>query len=102
MTMRNQTMKEPTTPDEVLALHKILRFDPQNYIKIVSRWIDENPKNSHAYFERHLGWMDVGEPRRALDDINKVIELDPKSSSFQARGDVYRHIGEYQKALEDY
>ena len=95
-------MKEPTTPEEVLALHKILRSDPQRYLKIVNGWINENPNNSHAYFDRHLAWMRIGELRRALDDVNKVVDLDPKSSSFQARADVYRHLGEYEKALEDY
>ena len=95
-------MKEPTTIEEVRELHKILRSDPQRYLTIVNQWIDENPKNSHAYFDRHLAWMRVGEPRLALDDINKAIELDPKSSSFQARGDVYRYLGEYEKAIADY
>lgn len=97
-----EAMREPTTPDEFLELHKILRRDPQGYLKIVNQWIDENPRNSHAYFDRHLAWMRIGEPLQALEDINKVIELNPKSSSFQARGDDYRHLGQYEKALEDY
>jgi tetratricopeptide (TPR) repeat protein len=95
-------MKEPTTTDEVLALHKILRKDPQRYLQIANDWIREDPHNSHAYFDRHQAWMRIGEPRRALDDLNKAIELAPRQSSFEARGDVYRHLGEYNKALDDY
>jgi tetratricopeptide (TPR) repeat protein len=46
--------------------------------------------------------MKIGEPRRALDDLNKVIEVDPTPVSFFSRGEVYRHIGEYEKALADF
>jgi tetratricopeptide (TPR) repeat protein len=103
--MRNETelVRDPTTPEELLAAHKILRADPQRYLRIVNEWIRENPTSSHAYFSRHLAWMHVGEPRRALDDLNKVIgfegEHDPMS--LMSRGLVYRHLGEYKKALED-
>jgi tetratricopeptide (TPR) repeat protein len=47
-------------------------------------------------------WMKIGDPRRALEDLNKVIELEPTPISFFSRGLVYRHLGEYEKALQDY
>ena len=95
-------MKEPTTPDEVLALHKILRSDPQRYLQIVNQWIEANPENPHAYFDRHQAWMRIGEPLRALDDLNKAIDLKRQPTSLEARGEVYRYLGEYEKALADY
>jgi tetratricopeptide (TPR) repeat protein len=97
-------MKEPTTPEELSALHKILRSDPQRYLGIVNKWIDENPRNSNAYFSRHFAWMQIGEPGKAIDDLNKGMELEhtPAPMSLLARGHVYRHLGEYEKALEDY
>lgn len=98
----NQRMKEPRTPAETLALHKILRSDPQRYLRIVNEWIQDNPENPHAYFDRHFGWMKVGEPLRALEDLTKVIELKPDMVSFLSRGEVHRHLGEYEKALEDF
>jgi tetratricopeptide (TPR) repeat protein len=101
-TSGNESIKEPTTPEEVLALHKILRSDPQRYLRIVNDWIDENSKNSHAYFERHFAWLKIGEPWRALDDLNKAIELNPEMVSFMSRGEVYRHLGEYERALDDF
>jgi tetratricopeptide (TPR) repeat protein len=102
--MKPQSMKQPTSPDEVLAMHKMLRSDPQRYLGIVNQWIADDPTNSSAYFDRHFAWMEIGEPDRALDDINKVIELEPKTRaiSFLARAHVYRHLGEYEKAIEDY
>jgi len=95
-------MNDPKSPEEVLALHKLRRSDPQRYIKIVDEWLREDPNNSHAYFGRHIAWMNIGEPQRALDDLNKVIEIDPEAVAFRSRGEVYRHIGEYEKALKDF
>jgi tetratricopeptide (TPR) repeat protein len=104
--MRNETelVTEPTTPEELLAAHKILRADPQRYLRIVNEWISKNPANSEAYFSRHLAWMRVGEPRRALDDLNKVIgfEGEHEPMFFWSRGLVHRHLGQYEKALEDF
>ena len=97
-----EPMKEPSTVEEVRALHRILRTDPQRYLRIVNSWIDTNPRNAHALWERHLGWMKTGEPRRALDDLNKAIELDPEPVAFRSRGEVHRHLGEYEKVVADF
>ncbi len=104
MSDRSELTKEPTTPEELLATHKILRSDPQRYLRIVNEWIKENPANIHAYFDRHSAWMRLGEPRLALEDLNTVIDLarEPDPISFFSRGLVYRHLGQYQKALEDF
>jgi tetratricopeptide (TPR) repeat protein len=95
-------MKEPTTPEELLELHKILRSDPQRYLKIVDGWIQDNPRNSHAFYDRHQAWMRIGEPRKALEDLNMAIGLWADQAALAARGNVYRHLGEYEKALDDY
>jgi tetratricopeptide (TPR) repeat protein len=95
-------MKEPTTAEEVKAFHDLLRSDPRRCLQIVNSWIEENPASPNAYFDRHLVWMKAGEPQRALDDLNKAIELQPDSMSFMSRGEVHRHLGEYEKALEDF
>jgi tetratricopeptide (TPR) repeat protein len=101
-TSGDESMKHPSTAEELLALHKILQSDPQRYLCVVNKWIDENPRNAHLYFERHLGWLKTGEPHRALDDLNKVIELDPEPVAFRSRGEIYRYLGEFEKALEDF
>ena len=95
-------MKEPTTPEELLELHKILRSDPQRYLQIVNEWIQDNPGNSHAFYDRHQAWMRIGEPRKALEDLNKAIALRTNQTALVARGEVYRYLGEYEKALNDY
>jgi tetratricopeptide (TPR) repeat protein len=99
---KTKTMKEPTTPEEVRALHQIMRTDPQRYLQLTSAWINANPNSPHAYFERHFGWLKIGEPQRALEDMNRVIELKPDQFDFFSRGCVYRQLGEYEKAIEDF
>lgn len=98
----NESTKEPRTAEEVRALHSMLRTDPQRYLRIINSWIEINPRNAHAFFERHLGWLKTGEPARALEDLNRVIELDPEPVAFRSRGEVYRRLGEYKKALADF
>ncbi len=95
-------MREPTTPQKVLDLHRIRRSDPQRYLQIVNEWIRENPSNHNALFNRYQGWMEIGEPQRAIEDLNKVIELKPSQEAFLCRGNVNRYLGEYQKAIEDF
>src|SRR5271154_7002702 len=95
-------MKEPTTTEEVRALHDIRRTDPQRYLKIVDGWLSENPNSHVAYFGRHFAWMNLGEPRRALEDINKVLELAPDALGYFSRAEVHKHLGDYQMALDDF
>lgn len=95
-------MKEPMTPEEIKIFHDLVRSDPQRCLGAANGWIADNPANPHAYFDRHLVWMRLGEPQRPIEDLSKVIALDPEPVAFHCRGEVYRHIGEYEKALEDF
>jgi len=97
-------MKEPNSEEEIQAFHNLLRSDTRSYLRIVNAWIDENPKNSNAYFERHFAWMNMGEHQRALNDLDKVIELDHNAHPivFMTRGEVYRCLGQYEAALHDF
>jgi tetratricopeptide (TPR) repeat protein len=104
MSDKPEAIKEPTTPEELLATHKILRSDPQRYLRMVNKSIEANPANLHAYFDRHFAWMKLGEPRRALDDLNKAMTLEdtPDPMTLMSRALVYRHLGDYEKALQDF
>src|SRR5262249_15134274 len=80
-------------------LQRLRRADPQRYLEIVNRWLQENPQNARAYFKRHFVWSEMGDPRRALGDLDKVIELAPSQPAFFARGMVHRQLGDHAKAL---
>jgi hypothetical protein len=68
MSDETESVKEPKTPDELRATHKILRSDPQRYLRIVNEWIRENPANLHAYFARHHAWLHLGDSVLAPQD----------------------------------
>src|ERR1700730_8650704 len=104
MSSKFESVQEPTTPEELLATHQILRSDPERYLRIVNEWIAEDPGNSDAYFDRHLAWMHMGEPKRALEDLNTAIQLksEPSPLSLFSRGLVHRRMGDYETALKDF
>lgn len=97
-------MKQPTSAEEIRTLHNLLRSDPQKYLQIVSDWIDQDPTNADAYFDRHFAWMRLGQSQRALDDLNKVIELEREVQPivYMSRGEVHRHLQEFSLALHDF
>jgi tetratricopeptide (TPR) repeat protein len=102
MKREEPAMKEPTTEQEVLALHELRSSDPLRYIQIANEWIRKKPHNADAYYGRHIAWKKLGELNRALDDINKSIELEPDPISYTSRAQVYRQMGDHKKAIEDY
>jgi len=95
-------IKEPTTEEELLALHNLRESDPLRYIEIASDWIRNNPDNAYAYFGRHIAWLNLNNRDRALDDINTSIELESDPISRNSRAEVYREIGDHENAIEDY
>ena len=95
-------MKEPTSVKEVLEFQDLRRADPERYLEIVNEWLRQKPRNAQAYFRRHFVWMDVGHPRRALDDLDQVIEIVPTQGAFYARGIVHRQLGDHEAALADF
>jgi tetratricopeptide (TPR) repeat protein len=46
--------------------------------------------------------MNLGRPHGALNDISRVIALEPSPASHLSRGKVYRHLGRYEAALNDF
>jgi tetratricopeptide (TPR) repeat protein len=76
--------------------------DPWRCLEITNRWIADDPSSATAYFSRHQVWMSLNQPEHALADLNTSIELEPKQTSIWSRGDVFRHIGDYAQARNDY
>ena len=78
----------------------------KNYEKAIdfyTKEIELNP-NKTTYLNRgnlYLGRLD--EPEKALKDFLKVTELDPESfSTYGDIGDVYKDLGQFNKAIESY
>lgn len=95
-------MPKPHTPDELKALAALCSRDPQQYVRLTTEWIAEDPANSNAYVDRHFAWLELGQIERALEDLNKSIQLQPNMFNLTARGEIYRIAGEIEEALSDF
>ncbi len=66
--------------------------------------IELAPQNPAAYYNRGKTYEQQDEYRLALHDYNTSIELDPDGyiGAYITRGDIYKKIGDDQKAEADY
>ncbi|HEY2708355.1 MAG TPA: hypothetical protein VGI95_09900 [Caulobacteraceae bacterium] len=95
-------MEEPLTAAETLAFHQIRRSDPNRAAQIASKWVEDDPMSATALYSRHVAWRDLGETDRALADLDRSIELEPHPMSYLSRGELHRHVGDYEKVSEDF
>jgi len=55
-----------------------------------------------AYHLRALGVRGLGDPRKALEDFTRALELAPDSKNYFQRGATYQMLGEHRKAVADF
>lgn len=55
------------------------------------------------FHSRGDAYMDIGDIKRALEDYNKAIEIDPGyAEAYNNRGNLYKQIGDLERAIADY
>jgi tetratricopeptide (TPR) repeat protein len=67
-----------------------------------------NIKAADSYFNRAITLAMMGYPRMALDDLNKIVKIDPpKADVYFVKGQIFQSMGkdrlaerEYRKCLE--
>jgi tetratricopeptide (TPR) repeat protein len=56
-----------------------------------------------AYNNRGMAYNNLGDPRRAIEDYNEAIRLDPENSAaYSNRGRAHDDLGEYRRAIADF
>ena len=56
-----------------------------------------------AYHNRGRSYDKLGQHQRAIEDYDKVIELDPNDAeAYNDRGSSYHRLGQSERAIEDY
>jgi tetratricopeptide (TPR) repeat protein len=74
---------------------------PQALVEF-SRALELNPRGA-SYHGRAIAHRRTDNPRQAVADSDKSIELQPQQSSYyHSRGNVYCDLGELQQAFADY
>ncbi len=87
---------------DLVENHGLLRTDPEYYLALVNAFVLQNPSNPDGYFSRHQAWMNLGRPDLALEDLNKSLSLEPHHVTLRSRGNVFRSMGRYAEAIEDF
>jgi serine/threonine protein kinase/Tfp pilus assembly protein PilF len=79
-----------------------VKHDRAAYVDLLEQLVRKYPREKQ--FHEDLGYMirDTDVPR-AIEEFNKVIELDPQfGPALNDLGRIYRKTGEYEKAIEAY
>ena len=59
--------------------------------------------NADTYINKGVAYYEQGEHRRAIENFDRAIELDPTDAlTYDNRGYTYYELGEYGLAIEDY
>jgi len=76
--------------------------DPHRALMLANRHIAANPDEPHGYFSRHLTLSQLRRFDEALADCMHTIALAPRFWGYQSRGEVYRALGDHERALADF
>jgi tetratricopeptide (TPR) repeat protein len=67
-----------------------------------NRALELNSKSVEALTQRAQTWLRQGEAQKAIDDANAALAIERREETFGVRGDAYRKLGQYDKAVADY
>ncbi len=59
-------------------------------------------KAARAYNLRGLVIRTMGDPRKALENFTRAVELEPNEDNYYQRGATYQLLGEHRRAIADF
>jgi len=58
---------------------------------------------SHAFELHASAYLNVKQPKKAIEDLNDALEMDPQNDSYYfRRGCAYEELGNFTRACEEY
>jgi tetratricopeptide (TPR) repeat protein len=108
LTMNLSTRVEPRKTKEDYRKEGIQHYEAKRYKKAVATYnnaLKLDPTDPYIYGRRAETYLALKENERALQDLNRAFELDPKSATpwaYALRGDVYYSMKQFQNALDDF
>ena len=61
------------------------------------------PSLAKEHFNRGFTYLELGESRKAIQEYDKAIQLDPNYAyAYNNRGFAYDELGEHQRAIQDH
>lgn len=64
--------------------------------------VRRDPNSVYALKDRAWAWYAKGEVRKAITDLDRIIELGPSTNHFILRGIAWKELGELDKAFTDF
>jgi protein O-mannosyl-transferase len=75
----------------------------QNSITLFEHALRVTDNNYTAYYNRGTAYADLGNYRQAIEDYDKVVEINPKyKEAYNNRGNASAILGNYRQAIGDY
>lgn len=96
------------TEDEISELHKkgVTARKDEKWVDGLECWnkiLESNEQDHVALYQRAFVYGKLGDTRKALDDLNKAIVIyKDESRYFFNRGNKFRDLEEYQRAVDDF
>jgi len=81
------------------------RLDKKDYANAIAdadHAIALDPKLARAYNLRGTALRAAGDPRKAIEDFSKAVELEPNLDNYFQRASTYQRIGDHAKAIADF
>ncbi len=97
--MKTVTLGGPKELDDAFNCR---RHDPQKALEINNSYLRDHPDDPDGLFSRFQTLTDLGAYDEALADINRVLEIDPNSGGYSARGKLFHRMGEFGRAIDDF
>ncbi len=73
-----------------------------NALANFNRALEIDAKNATALTQRSRTWLRRGDVQKALADATASLEIERREETFGVRGDAYRKLQQYDKAIADY
>jgi tetratricopeptide (TPR) repeat protein len=84
------------------GIAKSMMGDWNGAVMDYAKSIEINKENSNAYFNRSIILYEMSKYLEALNDLNRVITLNPDAEAYNRRANVKCRLKDYKGAFEDY
>ena len=95
-------MADEITNDDIDRQFHLRRTDPEKFLELTNKLVEQHPDDASAYFARHQAWSRLGQLQLALTDIDKSLALQDRHSAHEARGRILHGLGHYREAIDAY
>lgn len=93
------TMDKRIAQDDIDRQYRELWKDPEKFLELTNRLVEQDPNDRHAYFVRHQAWERLGCLDLALKDLDKSLALEEHFTTQRAKGGVLHAMGRYREAI---